>query len=157
LLAQVLGIPWSRVHEEADRLEHDLSPETAARVAELLRDAAVCPHGNPMPGREAVTDALIPLLEGIPGQPYALARIHEEIERDRQLMAFLEQSRLLPGVDVQVVEILPFNETVTLCCAGQIVVLGLSVARRMWLGIPSSAAASRKEMANGQERQEQVG
>ena len=91
LLAKVLGIPWSRVHEEADRLEHDLSPETAAKVAELLRDAAVCPHGNPLPGREAVTEALIPLLEAIPGRHYILARIHEEIERDQQLMAFLER------------------------------------------------------------------
>lgn len=136
LLAQVLGIPWSRVHEEADRLEHDLSAETAARVAELVRDAAVCPHGNPIPGHEEITETLIPLLEAVPGRGYLLARVHEEIERDQQLMAYLEEHALIPGVRVEVVEIMPFNETVTLLCAGRPVVLGLSVARRIWLSEP---------------------
>ena len=139
LLAQVLGIPWSRVHEEADRLEHDLSAETAARVAELVRDAAVCPHGNPIPGNEALTESLIPLLDAIPGHTYLLARVHEEIERDQQLMAFLEEHALIPGVRVEVTEIMPYNETVTLNCAGEAVVLGLSVARRIWLNEPPVA------------------
>jgi DtxR family Mn-dependent transcriptional regulator len=133
LLAKVLGIPWSRVHEEADRLEHDLSPETTARVAELVCDAVACPHGNPMPGHEAITARLVPLLEAQPECSYALARIHEEIERVPQLMAFLEENGLLPGANVQVVEIMPFNETVTLEVEGEQVVLGMAVARFIWV------------------------
>jgi DtxR family Mn-dependent transcriptional regulator len=133
LLAKVLGIPWSRVHEEADRLEHDLSPETAARVAEIVRDAVVCPHGNPMPGHESITANLIPLLEAEPGQRYALARIHEEIERNPRLMAFLEEKGLAPGAVLHVQEFMPFNETVTLGTNGDQVVLGLAVARHIWV------------------------
>ena len=151
LLAQVLGIPWSRVHEEADRLEHDLSPETAARVAELVRDAAVCPHGNPIPGHEDITEGSIPLLDAIPGRTYLLARVHEEIERDQQLMAFLEEHALIPGVRVEVVEIMPYNETVTLNCAGRPVVLGLSVARRIWLNEPPQYTDERKDEMDGQD------
>jgi len=133
LLARVLGIPWSRVHEEADRLEHGLSLETAEAVANMVDDAPFCPHGNPMPGQEALTQGLIPLLEMRLNRPYLLARVHEEVERDPDLMAFLEKNRLVPGSPVYIVSILPFNETVTVMTATGETVLGMNVARNLWV------------------------
>lgn len=131
LLARVLGVPWSRVHEEAHKLEHDFTAETTARVAQVVNETSVCPHGNPLPGYEALTEELIPLIEAELGRRYILARVHEEIERDPQLMAFLEEHCVVPGVEVEVVDVLPFNETITVRAAGHEVVLGLSVAAHM--------------------------
>ncbi len=133
LLARVLGVPWSRVHEEAHKLEHNLTAETTARVAEVVSESAVCPHGNPLPGFEAVTEELVPLLAAEPGQRYVLARVHEEIERDPRVMAFLEERCLVPGAEIEVVAVLPFNETVSVRTAGREVVLGLAVATHMWV------------------------
>ncbi len=133
LLARVLNVPWSRVHEEADQLEHDLSAETAARVAELLDDTAVCPHGNPLPGEENSVSSLRPLLEAIPGRSYLLARVHEEIERRGDLMSFFEEQGLIPGAALQLVALMPANETVTLRVKDREVTLGLVVARCLWV------------------------
>jgi len=133
LLARVLGVPWSRLHEEADKLEHGFSPEIADRVAEAVEHPRACPHGNPLPGHEEITEKLIPLLEAEPGVEYTLARVHEAIERSPELMAYLEQHRFLPGATVELVEIMDYNDTVEVRCAGQDFVLGLSVARKVWV------------------------
>ena len=131
LLAKVLGVPWSKVHEEADELEHHVSPETAARVAEIVGQHHVCPHGNPLPGYEQ--EALIPLLRAEPGRKYYLARIHEELEINHELTAYLEEHHLIPGVTIILIQVIPSNEIVTVQIGDKQVVLGLSVARKLWL------------------------
>ena len=133
LLARILGVPWSKVHEEADRMAHGVSAEIADRVANAVKHPRVCPHGNPMPGHEEITERLVPLLEAEPGAEYVLARIHEELERNPDLMAYFERHCLLPGATVTLVEIMDFNDTVTVHCGGHDVVLGLSVAGRVWV------------------------
>ena len=133
LLARVLNVPWSDVHEEADRLEHDLSSDTATRVAELLENISVCPHGNPLPGEELAVSGLRPLLEAEPGREYRLARIHEEMERHRSLMEYFDEHGLVPGARLELVEIVPVNETVTVRVGGDNVAIGLSVARCLWV------------------------
>jgi len=102
LLARVLNVPWSQVHAEADRLEHGLSAETAARVAALLdgtfEDGTIaCPHGNPLPGQEDEIGQSFPLTDVPLDSEYVLCRVHEEAERDSVAMALLEEHGLLPG------------------------------------------------------------
>ncbi|TEU09539.1 MAG: metal-dependent transcriptional regulator [Anaerolineales bacterium] len=133
LLARILGVPWSKVHEEADRMAHGVSAEIADRVANAVKHPRVCPHGNPMPGHEEITEPLVPLLEAEPGAEYVLARIHEELERNPDLMAYLERHCLLPGATIVLVEIMDYNDTVTVHCGGHDVVLGLSVAGKVWV------------------------
>lgn len=142
LLARVLNVPWSKLHEEAHLLEHVFSLETTARVAMVVDDPAVCPHGNPLPGREDATRALVPLLDASAGHRYVLARIHEEVERNVRLMAFLERHHLKTGSAVELVELLPENETVTVRTDGGEVVLGLSVARRLWVAANAAQPGS---------------
>jgi DtxR family Mn-dependent transcriptional regulator len=133
LLAKVLDVPWSKLHEEADRLEHVLSSDTTARLARVVDDPQVCPHGNPLPGYEDATNALEPLLDARPQCAYTLERIHEEVERNTRLMAFLERHGLTPGLPLVLVEVMPENETVTVHTRVGDVVLGLNVARRLWV------------------------
>src|ERR1700687_3436760 len=53
-LSELLGVPWDRVHEDADRLEHVLSEDLEERIASKLGDPTVDPHGDPIPSREGV-------------------------------------------------------------------------------------------------------
>ena len=47
-LTDVLGIPWDEVHEEAERLEHAMSPVLEERMFAAIGDAKTCPHGHPI-------------------------------------------------------------------------------------------------------------
>src|SRR3954453_1611735 len=47
-LTDVLGIPWDEVHEEAERLEHAMSPVLEERMRAAIGDAKTCPHGHPI-------------------------------------------------------------------------------------------------------------
>jgi DtxR family Mn-dependent transcriptional regulator len=128
LLARILDVPWSQVHQEADAMEHAISPETMERLAAKLDHPETCPHGNPLPGHEDKLDSLFALTEARPGQRVVIRRVHESAEEQPELMAYLEQHGLLPGTEVTIREIMPFNETITLDCSGQSIVLGLAPA-----------------------------
>jgi len=131
LLHEVIGLPWHQVHEEADRLEHHLSPAAVDRLDTLLEQPATCPHGNPLPGNTPAP--AVPLDEAREGEVVVLTRVTEEAELRGELMAFLEENGLLPGVRLRVVSYRPCNETMTVEAgaeaAGRPVVLGLATAR----------------------------
>ena len=128
LLARMLDVPWSQVHQEADALEHTLSPDTVERLAAKLEHPEACPHGNPLPGYEDRLAGLLPLTKAQPGQHLVIRRVHESAEEQPELMAYLEQNGLLPGAEITILQIMPFNETITLECVGETVVLGLAPA-----------------------------
>ena len=52
-LVDVLGMDWKDVHDEACRLEHAISPEVESRMEKMLGNPATCPHGHPIPTRQA--------------------------------------------------------------------------------------------------------
>ncbi len=89
-LTDVLGLDWSRAHDEAHRLEHALSPVVEERLATILGMPSTCPHGNPIPGMpEPEAHNPIPLSQAPAGSTFVVERITEEAEADRQLLRFL--------------------------------------------------------------------
>lgn len=128
LLARMLDVPWSQVHQEADAMEHTLSPETVERLAAKLDHPEICPHGNPLPGHEERITGLFPLAEAQAGQRAIVRRVHESAEEQPDLMSYLERHDLLPGAEITILEVMPFNETLTLERLGKTVVLGLAPA-----------------------------
>lgn len=133
LLARILGVPWSQVHQEAHAMEHTISPETMERLDAKLDYPETCPHGNPMPGYEDRLGDLFPLAEAQAGQRLIIRRVHEAAEEKPDLMAYMEHHGLLPGIEIVVREIMPFNETITLECKGRTVVLGLAPAAQIYV------------------------
>lgn len=131
LLARLLDVPWSQVHHEADEMEHTISPDTMARLQERLDDPRTCPHGNPLPGHEGVLREWIPLTQTETGHRITIKRVHESAEENRDLMLFLEEHGLVPGTEVTVQQIIPFNRTVSLRVEGRVVVLGFAVAEQI--------------------------
>jgi DtxR family Mn-dependent transcriptional regulator len=127
LLREVVGLPWSQIHEEADRLEHHFSPSTLDRMEALFNQPSACPHGNPMPGTEL--PQAVPLDEVPEGEAAVIVRVLEEAEESGDLLAFFEENGLLPGVTLRILAQRPYNQTVTVEVAGRAVVLGLAAAK----------------------------
>ena len=133
MLAKILNLPWSKVHEEAHKIEHSISSEVELSLIDKLDDPALCPHGNPMPGQESISSKWKPLADCITGDKIIIERIHEFLEEDPVLMDYLESHQIVPGKQAVINEILPFNKTITLKNESGNVTLGLDIAKSIYI------------------------
>jgi DtxR family Mn-dependent transcriptional regulator len=92
-LTDVLGIPWDEVHEEAERLEHAMSPVLEERMLAAIGDAKTCPHGHPIVDGAREQGAL--LADCAEGAEVKVLRFENEAE---ELLHYLKQSGLRPGL-----------------------------------------------------------
>jgi DtxR family Mn-dependent transcriptional regulator len=99
LLTDVLGMPWDKVHEEAEKLEHAISPELEKRLLERFGRNGTCPHGNPftpqLPHRRLPRS--YPLTEAPEGVRLRVARIAELHEKEKEFLSSLAALSLKPG------------------------------------------------------------
>jgi DtxR family Mn-dependent transcriptional regulator len=102
-LVEVLGFAWWKTHEEAERLEHAMSPEMEERIQKVLGDPQTCPHGNPMPGVTPVPTK--PLDRVAPGTTAKVERIPDQFEHEPGFLEYLDSQGLRPGVDVRVMDL----------------------------------------------------
>ena len=100
MLAELFGMEWWKVHDEAERLEHAVSPDFEAKLLAKLGKGGACPHGNlsemesPASRRHR---GLLLLADAAPGIAYTVSGIYE---RDRRLLEFLEARGIRPGSKV---------------------------------------------------------
>jgi DtxR family transcriptional regulator, iron-dependent repressor len=92
-LADVLGIAWDEVHEEAERLEHAMSPVLEERMRAAIGDAKTCPHGHPIAAGERL--AGVPLADVQVGASVRVLRFENEAE---DLLRYLKASGIEPGM-----------------------------------------------------------
>jgi DtxR family transcriptional regulator, Mn-dependent transcriptional regulator len=92
-LTDVLGIPWDDVHEEAERLEHAMSPVLEARMLAAIGDAKTCPHGHPIHSGERIVG--VPLADVEVGADVRILRLENEAE---DLLHYLKESGIEPGL-----------------------------------------------------------
>jgi DtxR family Mn-dependent transcriptional regulator len=93
-LTDVLGVPWDEVHEEAERLEHAMSPVLEERMLAAIGDAKTCPHGHPLVEGAREQGALLADVE--PGAAVHVLRFENEAE---ELLHYLKEAGLHPGLD----------------------------------------------------------
>jgi len=93
-LTDVLGIPWDEVHEEAERLEHAMSPVLEARMLAAIGDAKTCPHGHPILAGARI--AGVPLADVELGAKVRILRFENEAE---DLLHYLKASGIEPGLE----------------------------------------------------------
>jgi DtxR family Mn-dependent transcriptional regulator len=91
-LTDVVGVPWDDVHEEAEQLEHSMTPRFEAYVRASVGDATTCPHGHPIRVGERV--AGVPLADCEPGAKVTILRFENEAE---DLLHYLKDAGLEPG------------------------------------------------------------
>ena len=131
-LAEVLGFPWDRVHEEADRLEHHVSDQLESRLAEALGEPETDPHGHPIPSLEGDVAELprLSLAELPPGRRGRLAWVRDD---DSEVLRHIKELGLLPGSRVEVLDRAPFDGPITLRVDGQKQVVGRRVAEKIFV------------------------
>lgn len=129
-LTEVLGMPWDRVHDEAEVLEHYISEELEERIAAALDDPHSDPHGDPIPDRHLAVEAQegTPLAEVETGGAGTLARVSDS---DPEMLRYLAERGIRPGATLVVGEREPFGGSVLIEVDGTPHPIGAELARRM--------------------------
>lgn len=129
-LVEVLGYTWDMVHDEAERLEHAASDALVDRMARVLGEPEVDPHGHPIPAAGGeIDDRRFPsLLELETGHRAILRRVSDE---DPEALRFLAELNLVPGAEVEVLEHTAFRGQIRVRVDGAEQMLGPDLAARL--------------------------
>jgi DtxR family Mn-dependent transcriptional regulator len=133
MLMRMLQVPWAKIHTEAHHFEHAISEDIEEQMRANLGNPVTCPHGNPLPGYEEIAQDWTALYSLSPRDVGILRRVHEIGENQPEFMEFMEANGLVPGVQVEVVGLLPFNQTMTVRVAAREVTIGYSIAKYIYI------------------------
>lgn len=134
LLTDILRMPWNQVHDEAEKLEHAISPELEKRLLELFGKNGTCPHGNPFtpvqpfrprPGTFRLTDAP-------ENKSLRVVRIAELHEKEKEFLNSLALVGLAPGRELRVAR-KTFDGILELRLGGRKIVLSSQSGARIWV------------------------
>ncbi len=129
-LAEHLDVPWDRVHEEAEALEHVISEDLEARIAAKLGNPTHDPHGDPIPSADlAIDETATRSLESL--EQGARGRFVRVSDSDPAMLRYLDERGISLGDDLEVVERQPFGGPLTVVIGGARQVLGGALARAM--------------------------
>lgn len=132
MLSEVFGMEWHEIHEEAERLEHAVSPAFEAKLKEKLGEAGACPHGNPVLAESPAqrkAKGETPLSEAVEGCHYTVASLQE---RDHKLLQLLHKAGIAPGRSLRVVS-QNYDQTVSIELSAGQSILGRPAAGAVWL------------------------
>jgi DtxR family Mn-dependent transcriptional regulator len=147
-LTDVVGVPWDEVHEEAEHLEHAMTPRFEAYVRASVGDAKTCPHGHPIRIGERVDG--VPLADCEPGASVTVLRFENEAE---DLLHYLKARGLEPGLAGTVRD--NDGELVTVDAGGREVTVTVSVAETVSViaePSPPARTALPEQLVLGRER-----
>jgi DtxR family transcriptional regulator, Mn-dependent transcriptional regulator len=135
-LAESLGVPWDRVHAEAEVLEHVLSEELEELIAAKLGDPTHDPHGDPIPTRDGrVPESPSERMEAMsPGDRGVFVRISDS---DSDMLRYLSDRGISPGDSFEIVDKQPFGGPLFARFADEVHVLGGELARAMRVEVTS--------------------
>jgi len=135
LLTDVIGLEWTRAHEEAERLEHGISPEVAELLLKRFGRDSRCPHGVPLLGGMTKLRrkfGAVRLSDAEVGRTYEVLRVYE---KDPKFLDFISGLKLCPGARVRVHQ-REYDETMALTVAGGSATrihLGKPATQRVWV------------------------
>jgi DtxR family transcriptional regulator, Mn-dependent transcriptional regulator len=131
-LVQTLGYSWDEVHEEAERLEHVISEDFERRIAAAMGHPTRDPHGEliPTPDLKMPFDDSTPLSALRPGQSGIIQSVKAS---ETNVLRYLAERGLLPGVRVEVKAYSPFDHNLTIKCRQAMLVLGLPITSKIYV------------------------
>jgi DtxR family Mn-dependent transcriptional regulator len=132
MLSEIFGMEWHEIHEEAERLEHAVSPAFEAKLKEKLGEGGACPHGNqvlPESPAQRKQRGETPLSEAVEGRRYVVVSLHE---RDHKLLLFLHHNGIGPGQSLRVLQ-KNCDQTVSIELPVGTSILGHPAAEAVWL------------------------
>ena len=129
-LVEQLGVPWDRVHEEAEALEHVISEDLEARIAAKLGNPTHDPHGDPIPDAELQIDesSTRSLADLEPGDRGQFVRVSDS---DPAMLRYLSERGVALGDALEVLDRQPFGGPLTVRFDDTLQVLGGALAAAM--------------------------
>jgi DtxR family Mn-dependent transcriptional regulator len=127
-LADMLGLPWDRVHQEACQLEHATSVLVEEKLAQFLGEPETCPHGYPVAGTDGSREEDFPLSEMEPGQRAVVLHV---AEHNADLLRYLAELELRPQAVIEIEEVAPFDGPLTVRMGENRRVIGRQVASQI--------------------------
>src|SRR3954447_9947043 len=129
-LADALEMPWDRIHDEAEVLEHYISEDLERRIAEKLGNPALDPHGDPIPTPELAmaADRTTALSRLEAGDVATFSRVSDS---DPGMLRYLAERGIRPGARLRVTEVQPFGGPAVVQVDGREHALGGSLAEKM--------------------------
>ena len=132
MLSEVFGMEWYQVHDEAERLEHAVSPAFEAKLIEKLGEKGTCPHGNavlPDSPAQRKRRGMISLAAAAEKADYVVSSLYE---RDPKLLLFLHKLGIGPQARVRLVA-RNYDETVTIETRTGTSTIGKPAADKVWV------------------------
>jgi DtxR family transcriptional regulator, Mn-dependent transcriptional regulator len=129
-LADALQMPWDRIHDEAEVLEHYISEDLERRIAEKLGNPSLDPHGDPIPTPELAlaADRTRALAQLAAGDVATFSRVSDS---DPEMLRYLAKRGIRPGARLQVTDVQPFGGPVFVEVDGHVHALGGELAAKM--------------------------
>jgi DtxR family Mn-dependent transcriptional regulator len=129
-LKEVLGVPWDKVHSEAEKLEHAISEELEDRIDELLGFPTRCPHGAPIPSKSGKVEkrSSLFLTDLKVGEKATVLEVDDE---EAELLRYAGNLGLYPGESVVIVAVAPYQGPMTVRLNEKEVVVGREAARKI--------------------------
>lgn len=134
MLSEIFGMEWYEIHDEAERLEHAVSPAFEAKLIEKLGERGTCPHGNsvlPESPLQRKKRGLIPLSEAKEQKDYIVTSLYE---RDPQLLLFLHKLGIDPQSSIRI-RAKNYDETISIETPKGPFTLGKPAAEKVWVRI----------------------
>jgi DtxR family transcriptional regulator, Mn-dependent transcriptional regulator len=140
-LAEALELPWDRVHDEAERLEHAISPELSDLIAIKLGNPTHDPHGDPIPTRDGHIEEgdTVSLDSLAPGERGTFVRISDA---NPEMLRYLSSRGIAPGMDFEVVEKQPFEGPLVLRFGNREHAIGGSLGHAMRVELAGARAGA---------------
>ncbi len=132
MLSEIFGMEWYEIHEEAERLEHVVSPAFEERLKQKLGEGGSCPHGNsvlPEAPSERKKRGELPLSEAQDGHRYIVVSMQE---RDSRLLHFLHGLGIGPECSLRVMSH-NYDQTVSIELSAGVSILGRPAAEAIWV------------------------
>jgi DtxR family Mn-dependent transcriptional regulator len=135
LLTEVIGIEWSRAHEEAEKLEHGISPEVVELLLKRFGRGSRCPHGVPLFGGMSKLRrrfGAVRLSDAGVGNSFEVMRVYE---KDPKFLEFRSNVEIRPGARLRILQ-REYDETMALAVTGHRsarVYLGKPATERVWV------------------------
>lgn len=132
LLTDFLKLDWSSVHEHACRLEHAIADVLTKPLEKALGHPTSCPHGNPIPKAcgGILEEASQPLVDLPEGEKGVVVKI---VKENKEVLEYLLEIGLVPGIPIKVVEKAPLNGPITLLIDGRSRPISRDLATIVWV------------------------
>jgi DtxR family Mn-dependent transcriptional regulator len=134
-LVKSLGYSWDEVHEEAERLEHVVSPRFIERIDHKLGHPEIDPHGEPIPTEDGTIKPRggVPLTEVGAGTTGTVCRVDDE---DPELLRYLASLDIRPGRRIEIVKIEPYGGPLSVVIdEGSVQLVGIEAAKHVFIDV----------------------